>query len=481
MTTNPVDIISDLRLCIPELIIAIGSLLLLLMGLFSRKRTLFHLVVFPIILLSIAFISLFIVRFDGIGFGRVYISDNFSHFVKAMILASSIVVFTMMSSCVHLKPFNRFEFPVIILISILGMLLMVSANDMISFYMALELYSLALYIIIAMNRESMLSIESAVKYFVLGSFSSGFLLYGMSFIYGFTGYTDFSHIATSLFVGNNSFVVIIGVVFILVGLCFKMALVPFHMWIPDVYEGSPMFVAAFLATVPKFAITMSLFRVTSAFWPMIFDIQQILMLVSVLSMVLGSVAAIRQKNIKRLMAYSSISHAGYALLGFSSGTVLGLSAMIRYMVIYLVMVLGFFSCILSLRRKDGSNIQNISDLSGLSQRSPFLACVLTVLIFSLAGIPPFAGFLGKYFLFLSTIKRDLYFFAIVGLLSSVISAYYYLYIISAMWFNKPNDGLILMNRGTKLVVSTAGLFSIFYILFESALNGWVSMAISSLF
>ncbi|RPD36931.1 NADH-quinone oxidoreductase subunit N [Candidatus Liberibacter solanacearum] len=477
----PISFISDFFLCIPEIIIALGSLFLLLMGVFSRRKNAFHLVVFPVIVLSVALISLFIMPYKGIGLGGAYISDSFSYFAKSIILGSSIMLFIMMFSCIHVKPFSCFEFPVVILMAILGMLCMISANDMMSFYMALELQSLALYVVIAMNRESVFSIEAALKYFVLGAVSSAFLLYGMSFIYGFTGYTDFSHIVTSLFVGYKSSVVIVGVVLILVGLFFKMALVPFHMWIPDVYEGSPMFVTAFLATVPKFAITMALYRIISVFWPMIFDLLQIFMLVSVGSMVLGSIVAIKQQDLKRLMAYSSIGHAGYALLGFSAGTVLGISAMIRYMIIYLVMMIGFFACVLSLRRKDGSNIKNISDLSGLSKQSIFLTSVLTILIFSLAGIPPFAGFLGKYFLLLSAVNRDFYIFAMIGLLSSVVSAYYYLRIVSIMWFNQPTEQLILVGKQMSPIIIASTFFVVGYFLFENILNSWITTIVRSMF
>ncbi|MBY7649648.1 MAG: NADH-quinone oxidoreductase subunit N [Candidatus Liberibacter europaeus] len=477
----PMNVMIDLYICIPEIVVAIGSLLLLLMGVFSRGKNLFLLIFFPIIILSIAFFALIMMNCEGIGFSGTCISDKLSFFVKSIILASSIVIFIMMLNCVHLKPFSRFEFPVVILIAILGMLLVISSNDMISFYMALELLSLSLYIAIAMNRDSMISIESAMKYFILGAFSSCFLLYGMSFIYGFTGHTDFLHIATSLFVGNNSFVIIIGIVFILIGLFFKIALVPFHMWIPDVYEGSPMLVTAFLATVPKFTVAMALLRITSVFWPVISGLTHIFMIVSVLSMVLGSIAAIGQKKIKRLMAYSSIGNAGYALVGFSTGTLVGISATVRYMVIYLIMLLGFFACILPLRNKAGKGVSNIADLSGLSQYDPFLACIITILTFSMAGIPPFAGFFGKYFLFSAAMRNEYYYLVIIGLLSSVISAYYYLRIISVMWFNKPTEGFMVVRREIKPIALMIGLFVICYLLFENFIGFWIDKIVLSLF
>lgn len=477
----PVSVIGDFRLCIPEIIVSTGSLLLLLTGVFSSKRNSFHLIVLPIIILSIALISFLISPFEGIGFFGSYISDTLSYFVKIIIFASSIALFIMMFSCVHLNPFSSFEFPIVILISILGMLLLISSNDMISFYMAFELQSLAIYIAIAMNRESMASIEASLKYFILGAFSSCFLLYGMSFIYGFTGYTDFSNIAASLFVGGNSFVLIIGIVFIIVGLFFKIALVPFHMWMPDVYEGSSTFVTAFIATIPKFTVSMALIRIYSTFWPIVSDLVQIFMIVSVLSMIWGSIAAIGQQKLKRIMAYSSISHAGYALVGLSTGTIIGISATIRYMVIYLVVVLGLFACILSLRRKNGGAIKNITDFAGLSQSDPFLACIITILVFSLAGIPPFAGFFGKYFLLLSAIKDGWYLLAIVGLLSSVISVYYYLRIISVIWFDEANEKLIITGGWLKLLYSIVGLFVVSYFLFENSLIFLIDMTVLSLF
>ncbi|KPG63049.1 NADH:ubiquinone oxidoreductase subunit N [Candidatus Liberibacter asiaticus] len=477
---SPVSFINDLRLCIPEIIIAFGILFLLLMGVFSRRKNAFHLVVFPVCLLSIALFFLLIMPYEGIGLGGAYISDRFSYFIKAILLMSSIIIFIKMFSCIYVKPFSCFEFPVIMLMAVLGMLCMISANDMISFYMSLELQSFALYVLIAMNRKSVFSIEAALKYFVLGAFSSAFLLYGISFIYGFTGCTGFSQIATSLFIGHRSFVLIVGVVLILVGLFFKMALVPFHMWIPDVYEGSPMFMTAFLATIPKFATTMALCRITSVFWLMLSGLLPIFMCVSIGSMVLGSVVAIRQKDLKRLMAYSSIGHAGYALIGFSTG-MLGIVAMVRYMVIYLIMMIGFFSCILSLRRKDGNNIQNISDLAGLSRQDIFLTCALTIFLFSLAGIPPFAGFFGKYFLLISAVKREFYVLAIVALLSSVISAYYYLRVISIMWFDQSTECVVVVAKEMRLFIFGSILFVTGYFLIENILNSSIMKIVMSLF
>ncbi|WP_244668490.1 NADH-quinone oxidoreductase subunit N [Candidatus Liberibacter africanus] len=431
-------------------------------------------------LLIAAFISLLIMPYEGIGLGGLYIADRFSTFVKYIILLSSIVIFVEMFRYIHLKPFSHFEFPVIILMAILGMLCMTSANDMISFYMALELQSLALYVLIAMNRKNVLSIEAALKYFVLGVFSSTFLLYGISFIYGFTGCTNFSQIATFFFAGQQYFVLIVGVVLILVGLFFKMALVPFHMWIPDVYQGSPMFVTSFLATVPKFVVTMALCRITSVFWPILSDVLHIFMFVSIVSMVLGSVVAIQQHNLKRLMAYSAIGHAGYALIGFSTGT-FGIIAMIRYMVIYLIMTIGFFACILSLRCKDRKNIKNISDLAGLSRQDVFLTSALTIFLFSLAGIPPFAGFFGKYFLLIAAVKKEFYALTIIALLSSVISAYYYLRMISILWFDPTTSGIIIVARELKWVISACALFVVGYFLIENILYSWITRMVVSLF
>ncbi|MEG8099331.1 NADH-quinone oxidoreductase subunit N [Candidatus Liberibacter brunswickensis] len=476
----PMSFINDFRLCIPEIIIAFGILFLLLIGVFSRRKNSFHLVFFPVFLLISALLSLIIMPYYGIGLGGFYIADRFSYFNKVIILVSSIFIFIEMFSHIHKKPFSNFEFPIIILMSILGMISMTSANDMIAFYMSLELQSLAFYVLIAMNRKSIFSIEAALKYFVLGSFSSTFLLYGISFIYGFTGSTSFPQIMASVFVGQQYFVLIIGVVLILVGLFFKMALVPFHMWIPDVYEGSPMLVTSFLATVPKFAITMALCRINSVFWPVLSELLHIFIFVSIVSIVFGSVLAVKQNSLKRLMAYSSISHAGYALIGFSTGT-FGIIAMIRYMVIYLIMMIGFFSCILSLRLKNGRNISNISDLSSLSQRDIFLTSALTIILFSLAGIPPFAGFFGKYFLLLSAVKKEFYVITIIALLSSVVSAYYYLRIISVMWFDKSNIEITVVAKELKPVITGSALFVIGYFLIENSFYSLIAKIIMPMF
>ncbi|AMC13312.1 NADH-quinone oxidoreductase subunit NuoN [Liberibacter crescens] len=476
------NIIGDLSLCVPELILAIGSLVILMLGVFFKKKSYFVIPFFAISVLFIAFIYLSIFSTEGIGFGGVYILDSWALFVKCIVLLSSILIFIMILAECRIHSFISFEFSVLLLLAILGNLLLISANDMIALYMALELQSLALYVIVAINRDDLRSSEAGLKYFVLGALSSGILLYGMSFVYGFTQHTGFVDIATTLSNENYSFGLALGFVLILVGIAFKISAVPFHMWTPDVYEGAPTSVTAFLATVSKISAIVVLTRiVVSVFGVLSFSSIQAIIFVSLASMFLGSFSAIGQKNIKRLMAYSSITHIGYALLGLISGTDAGVVSMLHYMIIYLIMVLGVFACIIALRFKEGGAVESISDLAGLSQDNPFIAFILTVLMFSLAGIPPFAGFFGKYFVFLSIIEEHFYTLAILGILSSVIGVYYYLRVIKVIWFDKSEKQFCPISPELKFVFSISGLFVVMYIFIASFLNSKINLAAASLF
>ena len=302
---------------------------------------------------------------------------------------------------------DKFEFPVLLVLATLGMLLMVSANSLISLYLGLELQSLALYVVAAINRESVRSTEAGLKYFVLGALSSGMLLYGMSLVYGFTGQVGFTQIAGALQAHGASLGLIFGLVFVMAGIAFKISAVPFHMWTPDVYEGAPTPVTAFFAAAPKVAAMAMLVRIVSeAFQPITIDWQQIVVFISIASMLLGAFAAIGQTNIKRLMAYSSIGHMGYALVGLSAGTQAGVRGVALYMLIYMVMTLGTFACILAMRRKEEGNVELIEDLAGLASTKPVMATMLTILMFSLAGVPPLAGFFAKYFVFVAAIQAQ---------------------------------------------------------------------------
>jgi NADH-quinone oxidoreductase subunit N len=360
------------------------------------------------------------------------------------------------------EKFDTFEYPVLVVLSTLGMLLMVSANDMLALYLGLELQSLALYVIAAINRDSVRSTEAGLKYFVLGALASGILLYGISLVYGYTGNTSFEAIASALTGAERQTGLVFGLVFVLAGLVFKISAVPFHMWTPDVYEGAPTPVTAFFAAAPKMAAMALIVRVTmGAFEPVAADWQQIVVFVAIASMVLGAFAAIGQRNIKRLMAYSSIGHMGYALVGLAANSEAGVRGVVIYMLIYLAMTLGTFAFILAMRRKEG-NVERIDDLAGLSATNPVMATMLTVQMFSLAGIPWLAGFFGKWYVFLAAIDANLYALAVIGVLASVVGAYYYIRIIKIMWFDESAGGFEPMANELKLVLGATTAFVFLY-------------------
>jgi NADH-quinone oxidoreductase subunit N len=365
------------------------------------------------------------------------IIDPFTRFLKLLVLGGSAIAMLMSVDYLRDEKLTRFEFPLLITLATLGMLVMISANDLIVLYVGLELQSLALYVLASFARDNARSTEAGLKYFVLGALSSGMLLYGASLVYGFTGATGFDPIAQAIATGGMQIGTTIGLVFILAGLSFKVSAVPFHMWTPDVYEGSPTPVTAFFAAAPKIAAMALFLRVVfgpfagaESAW------LQIIIPVSVASMLLGALAAIGQTNIKRLMAYSSISHMGYALIGFAAGSPAGVQGVLTYLVIYLAMTVGTFVCIMHMRR-DGKQVETISDLAGLSQRDPTTAYLLAILMFSLIGIPPLAGFMGKWFVFLAAVESKLYVLAAIGFLTSVIGAFYYLRVVKIMFFDPP--------------------------------------------
>jgi NADH-quinone oxidoreductase subunit N len=381
---------------------------------------------------------------DATAFGGLFIVDRFGVFFKVLVLAGSSLAIVMSMDYIEREGMSRFEFPVLMLLSTVGMLLMLSANDLISLYLGLELQSLALYVVAAFRRDDLRSTEAGMKYFVLGALSSGMLLYGASMVYGFTGTTAFVDIAASLTQpasGAPPVGVIVGIVLVIAGLAFKVSAVPFHMWTPDVYEGAPTPVTAFFAAAPKLAAMGLLVRVMmEPFGHMVAQWQQIIVFVSIASMVLGAVAAINQENIKRLMAYSSIGHVGYALVGLAAGTREGVIGVLVYMAIYLVMNVGTFGCILLMRQK-GRMVEGIGDLAGLSKTKPAMAAALAILMFSMAGIPPMAGFFGKLFVFQAAVNVGLYWLAVIGVVASVVSAFYYLRIIKVMYFDEPVESL----------------------------------------
>jgi len=472
--------IPNLALAAPELWLAVGALALLMIGVFSGEGATRVVTGLSVALLVLAGVWLIWNFQPGTAFEGAFIMDPFARLMKILILIGSAVAIAMSVGFARLENFSRFEYPILIVLATLGMLLMVSANDLIALYLGLEMQALSLYVVAAINRDSLRSTEAGLKYFVLGALSSGMLLYGASLVYGFTGHTNFAGIAAAMAEGR-SLGLIFGIVFILAGIAFKISAVPFHMWTPDVYEGAPTPVTAFFAAAPKIAAMAMLIRVVhGAFEPAATDWQQIVSFIAIASMVLGAFAAIGQNNIKRLMAYSSIGHMGFALVGLAAGTEEGVSGVILYMIIYMAMTLGTFACILAMRRADGM-VENIADLSGLSKTNPMMALMLTALMFSLAGIPPLAGFWGKYFVFLAAIQAELYVLSVIGVLASVVGAFYYLRVVKIMWFDEPEAGFVPMAGELRLVLAVSGIFTIFYVVFAGPLSETATAAARSFF
>jgi NADH-quinone oxidoreductase subunit N len=414
--------------------------------------------------------------FDG-----AVVIDPFARFMKVLILVGS--AFAIILSFDYLRDANilKFEYAVLVMLSTLGMLLMTSSNNLISLYLSLELQSLAIYVLAAFRRDHVLSSEAGLKYFVLGALSSGLLLYGCSLVYGFTGTTGFSGIVTALQGSERAVGLIFGLVFVLAGISFKLSAVPFHMWTPDVYQGAPTPVTALLASAPKVAAFAVLIRtVLDAFPGVVADWRQIIIAVSVASMVLGAFAAIGQRNIKRLMAYSSIGHVGYALVGLAPGTPEGITGVLVYMAIYVAMTIGTFACILAMKR-DGALVEDISALAGLSRTQPMMAFILAMLLFSLAGIPPLAGFFAKFYVFLAAIQAGYYWLAVVGVVTSVVGAFYYLAIIKTMYFDEPAPGFEPMPAKLVFVLAVSSIFVLFYFIAPGPLVAAAESAARSLF
>jgi NADH-quinone oxidoreductase subunit N len=430
---------SDLTVMLPELIMALGGMALLLIGVMRGDEQAMGFLSFLAVLVMGA-AAYFVVRPLGsvdTAFAGAFVADGFARFSKILILLGAALAIVMSQGYFVREKIARFEFPVLVVFATLGMLLMVSASSFLALYMGLELQSLALYVLAAFNRDSVRSSEAGLKYFVLGALSSGMMLYGISFIYGFTGSTEFGQVALVIKASGVHTGLIFGIVFLIAGLAFKVGAVPFHMWTPDVYEGSPTPITAFFAMAPKIA-AMALFlrAVIVPFPDAVEQWRQIIVVVSVLSMILGAVAAIGQTNIKRLMAYSSIGHMGYTLLGLAAGSTAGVEGVLIYLSVYLVTNAGVFACILAMKR-NGEMVETIGDLSGLARTQPRMALALAMLMLSLAGIPPLAGFFAKFYVFLAAIEAHLYAPAIIGVLASVVGAYYYLRIVKIMYFDEP--------------------------------------------
>ena len=461
--------IHNLSLLVPEIFLAIGIFFSLMVGVFKKNS--YNLVTNLSLFILLVLVFLIFDKNQEVYkiFSNSFIKDPLGNFLKILIVIGSF--FVLISSQVFLKEkkIQKFEYPIIILISILGMFFMVSSNDLILFYLGLELQSLSLYILAAIDRENIKSTESGIKYFVLSALSSGLLLYGCSLLYGFTGSTNFDVISSELNSQNTG--AIFAMVFILVGLAFKISAVPFHMWTPDVYEGSLTSVTSFFAIVPKVAGMAAIIRfMQTPFENILSEWQTIIIFISVASMILGSVAAIGQSNIKRLFAYSSIGHMGYALAGVATGSSSGYASSVIYMTIYITMNIGAFGCIF-LMKKDGKYSEEISDLSGISKNKPLLAISLLIILFSLAGVPPLAGFFAKFYIFMSVIENEMYLLAIIGLATTVISAFYYLKIIKIIYFDelkKPFDSLKSYKIIAPIFISCLILTTFF--LYPSVLN-----------
>jgi NADH-quinone oxidoreductase subunit N len=465
---------------LPELLLATGAMALLMLGAYRGQGTTKLVTVLAVCLLVLTgVLELLLPAGKLTTFGGSFIVDDFARFLKILALIGSVATLVLSAEFLSDPSHRIFEYSILVLLSTLGMMVLISAGDLIMLYLGLELMSLALYVVAASNRDNAKSTEAGLKYFVLGALSSGMLLYGASLIYGFTGTVGFAGIATAAKTGSVG--IVFGLVFLLAGLCFKVSAVPFHMWTPDVYEGAPTPVTAFFASAPKVAALAVFTRVAlTAFPGIVTQWQQIIVFVAIASMVLGSFAAIGQKNIKRLMAYSSIGHMGFALVGLAAGTAEGAQGVLVYIAIYVAMTLGSFAIILAMKR-NGRAVENISDFAGLSRTNPLLAFFFAMLLFSLAGIPPLAGFFAKFYVFVAAIKAGLFTLAVIGVLASVVGAFYYLTIIKVMYFDEPLAKLDPMRMELRTVLGVAGLFNIFFFAYPGPLVSVASAAAKSLF
>jgi len=465
---------TDLALILPELILAGGALFLLLVGAYRGEGSA-ALVRFGACALLVAVLVLTLCGGSAhqLGFNDMVVVDGFGRFMKVLVLIGGLVAIPMSVDYFRRAGSDRFEYPVLVLLATLGMMLMVSANDLITLYVGLELQSLALYVLAAFLRDDARSTEAGLKYFVLGALSSGMLLYGCSLIYGFSGTTNFTDLANGIAaLGDKgaSIGLIIGIVFLVSGLAFKVSAVPFHMWTPDVYEGSPTPVTAFFAAAPKVAAMALFLRVlTSPFGEIAAQWQQIIIFVAVASMLLGAFAAIGQTNLKRLLAYSSIGHVGYALVGLAAGGEQGIRGVLVYMAIYLVMTLGTFGVLLVMR-KDGKPVESLADFAGLGRTNPWLAFVMAAFMFSLAGVPPLAGFFAKFYVFIAAIEQGLYIVSVIGMIASAISAFYYLRVVKVMYFDAPAGAIDSdMPLASRLVVTVSGVLVLLYFIVPAPL------------
>ena len=472
----------DIAPALPEIVLAVGAMALLIFGAVTGERSTRAVSWLAIAVLILAFIVSLLGTAPRLGFYGMFVTDAFAQFMKTLVLLGSAVTILMGMHYNEDQGIARFEFPVLVLLSTTGMMVMISANDLITLYVGLELQNLALYVVASFNRDSARSSEAGLKYFVLGALSSGMLLYGASLVYGFTGTTAFGEIAKLMAGGGASTGVIIGVVFVVVGLAFKVSAVPFHMWTPDVYEGAPTPVTAFFAVAPKVAALALFVRfMIEPFGSLVGEWRQLIIFLSIASMVLGAFAAIAQQNIKRLMAYSSIGHVGYALIGLATGTAAGIRGLLVYMAIYVFMTVGTWAVILCMRR-NGRMLEGISDLSGLSRSQPGLALALAIFMFALSGIPPTAGFFAKLYVFLAAIDAKLTGLAVIGVVTSVVSAFYYLRVVKVMYFDEPVGAFDRpLSAELKGVLFVTAVLTLFFFVFPGPIVGGADTAAAALF
>lgn len=481
--TTPIFALPSLIPALPEIVLALGSLLMILIGAIKGQSAQTQRVVDSLAIALLLIALALVLGQDNakvLTFERAFVSDGFTRFMKVLTLAGSIMAILLAMDFMKRRSIEKFEYPILVTLATLGMLMMISANDLIALYIGLELQSLALYVVASIHRDDAKSSEAGLKYFVLGALSSGMLLYGASLIYGFTGNINFDTIATVL-QGQAATGAVFGLVFLTAGLAFKVSAVPFHMWTPDVYEGAPTPVTAFFAGGPKMAAIALFVRVMMEAFPGItHQWQQIVAFLAIASMVLGAFAAIGQTNLKRLMAYSSISNMGYALVALAAANQSGVQGVAVFMAAYLMMTAGVFACVLALTNAKG-HAETIDDLAGLSKTRPGIAFILAMLMFSLVGIPPLAGFFGKYYAFAAAIEAKLYLLAVIGIVSSVVSAFYYLRIVKVMYFDEASVAYGEGDAGVKAVMAVSFAFVFLFAIIAGPVVTMAQAAAKSLF
>ncbi|UYO00313.1 MAG: NADH-quinone oxidoreductase subunit NuoN [Devosia sp.] len=467
----------------PELLMAVGALVLILVGVVVNKEKSGLVTWLSIGLLVVTGILVVTTANDGVIFNGLFIADAFARYMKVLVMGGAALALILGLSNAEEHGIHKYEYSILAVLATLGMMVMVSANDLMSLYVGLELQSLSLYVMAAIKRDDSRATEAGLKYFVLGALSSGMLLYGASLVYGFTGHTNLAEIVVAIADEGRSVGLIFGVVFLLAGVAFKISAVPFHMWTPDVYEGAPTPVTAFFAMAPKVAAMSLMIRlVMDTFAPITHDWQQIVIFLSIASMVLAAFAAIGQKSIKRLIAYSSIGHVGFALVGLSSGTQVGVEGVAVYMAIYVGMTVALFACILSLRTATGGYVETIDDLAGASKARPFVAAIMAIVMFSLIGLPPLAGFFAKWMVFLAAIEANLYVLAVIGMLASAISAFYYLRVVKVMYFDEPKADFVAVPGELNVIMGVFGFLIVtYYFTLGSPLASLARTAAGSLF